>query len=149
MFSTFRPTSDIRRSTVAISKIETKPCECFRLLAQATDRRVAHVVRPSDVRKHLSCLPTCNRFLFLMAGQLGFPTKDYSPRLRTFPPLASPRPDPVALELSETAQNGQHQATMCCRSVSPSISQGFEPSPFSGDRPQQIKEIASGPRQSI
>src|SRR6476469_2550595 len=28
-------------------------------LAQATNRRVADIIGPSDIRKHLSCLPTC------------------------------------------------------------------------------------------
>ena len=35
------------------------------------------------------------------------------------------------------------------RGVSPGISQRFEACSFLGDRPQKIKEIASGPRQSI
>src|SRR5438046_1393144 len=38
---------------------------------------------------------------------------------------------------------------MRCRGVSPSISQRFEARSLLGDRPQEIKEIASGPRQSI
>src|SRR6266481_1531473 len=61
-----------------------------RLLAQTTDRRVAHVVGPSDVGQHLSCLTASDRFSFLMAGQLGFPTEYYPPRLCPCPPLAVP-----------------------------------------------------------
>src|SRR3982074_1027770 len=93
--------------------------------------------------------PACNRFPFLMTGQLRLPTKNYPPRLLTLPPLACPRPGQFALELGETAQNGRHQATMRRRGVGPNISQRFEPRPFFGDRPQQIEEVAGGPRQSI
>ena len=50
-------------------------------LAQTTDRRVANVVGPSDVRKHFSCLPASNGFSSLMAGELGLTTKDHPPRL--------------------------------------------------------------------
>jgi hypothetical protein len=49
-------------------------------LTQPTDRRVAHVIGPSDVRKHLSRLAASNGFPALMAGQLRLPTKDYPPR---------------------------------------------------------------------
>jgi hypothetical protein len=84
-----------------------------------------------------------------MAGQLWLTTKNNPPRLCTLTPLAGSRPDQFALKLGETSQNGQHQATMRRCGVSPTISERFEPSPFFGDRPEQIEEIASGPRQSI
>jgi hypothetical protein len=48
---------------------------------------MTHVVRSRYVRKHLASLPTRNRFPFLMAGQLRFPPKDYSPRLRALAPF--------------------------------------------------------------
>src|SRR5882724_8576285 len=50
-------------------------------LAQTANRRMADVIGPSDVAQHLSRLSADDRFSFLMAGQLGFPTEYYSPRL--------------------------------------------------------------------
>jgi hypothetical protein len=84
-----------------------------------------------------------------MRRELRLATKDDSFRFCAFSPFARPRSDKFSLELGETAQDGQHQATMRRRSVSPSISQRFEPRPFLGDRPKQIEKIACGPRQSI
>src|ERR1700687_5293125 len=93
-----------------------------RALAKPADRAVAHIVGPSDVGQHLASFPASDCFSPLLASQLRFPTKNYPPRLRTLAPLAGPRPDKFALELGETAQNGQHQATMRRCGVSPSIS---------------------------
>src|ERR1035437_6520520 len=109
------------------------------LLAQATDRRMAHVVGPRNVGQHLSRLPASDRFSFLMAGQLRLPTEYYPPLLRPCPPLAGPCPDQFALELGETAQNGQHQATVRRRGVGPSISQRFDPAPFSAIVPNRLR----------
>ena len=68
-------------------------------LAQTTDRRVANVVGPSDVRKHFSCLPASNGFASLMAGELGLTTKD--------PPLAfaRSRPSPVLVRISSRSNS--------------------------------------------
>ena len=106
------------------------------LLAQATDRRMAHVVGPRNVGQHLSRLPASDRLPFLMAGQLRFPTEYYSPRLCPCPPLAGPRPDQFALKLGDAAQNGQHQATVRRRRVGPRIPERFEASALFGNRPQ-------------
>jgi hypothetical protein len=107
---------------------------------------VAHVIRPSDVRKHLSCLPASNGFPALMACELRLPTKNHSPCFRTLAALAGPCPDQFALELGETSQNGQHQTTIRRRGVSPSIAKRFEARPFLSDRPRKIKEIPCGSR---
>src|SRR6266481_6054045 len=112
------------------------------LLAQATDRRVTHVIRSCNVREHFACLSASNGFPTLLAGQLWLPATDNSPRLCTLAPLAGTSPDQLALELGETAQNSQHQATMRRRGVSPSISQRLKPRPFFRDRSQEIEEIA-------
>src|SRR6266478_4437083 len=119
------------------------------LLARATDRRVTHVIRSCNVREHFACLSASNGFPTLLAGQLWLPAKDNSPRLCTLAPLAGTSPDQLALELGETAQNSQHQATMRRRGVSPSISQRLKPRPFFRDRSQEIEEIAGRPCQSI
>src|SRR4051794_5280680 len=84
-----------------------------------------------------------------MTGQLWFPAEDYSPRLRTFTPLPGPCPDQFALKFGETAQNGQHQATMRRCRVSPGISKGFEAGSLFRNRAQQVEQIAGRPRQTI
>ena len=73
-------------------------------LAQTTDRRVANVVGPSDVRKHFSCLPASNGFSSLMAGELGLTTKDHPPRLRALTPFPGPSSNKLPLELGKSAQ---------------------------------------------
>src|ERR1700724_4712042 len=85
----------------------------------------------------------------LMAGQLRFPTKNYARCLCALASLAGSSPDQFTLEFGETAQNSQHQATMRRRGVSPGVSKRFEACPFFPDRPQQVQEIACGPRQPI
>ena len=120
----------------------------FRLMESANST-VAHVVRPRYVCKHFSGLPPGNRFFSLMDCQFWFTTQNDSPGLRPLAPLAGSGPDELALKLGETAQNGQHQATMRRRRISLGISERFETGPLLGDRPQQIEKIACGPRQSI
>ncbi len=118
-------------------------------VAQSTDRTVTDVVRPSDVRQNLARLPASDRLPALMAGKLGLATEDNAPCLCTLPPLPRPRPDQFAFKLRQSSQHGQHQTTVRRRRVSPSVSERFEACPFFPDRPQQVQEIARGPRQTI
>ena len=114
-----------------------------RLLAQATDRRMAYVLGSRNVCQHLSRLPASDCFPFLMVGQFRFPTEYYPPLLCPCSPLAGPRPDQLALKLGETAQNGQHQATVRRRGISPGIPERFEAGASFGGRPQQIEGSTS------
>src|ERR1700738_3252639 len=84
-----------------------------------------------------------------MAGQLWLAAEDHPPCLRPLAALAGACPDQFALELGETAQNGQHQTTTRRRCVSPDVSKRLEARSFFPDRPQQIQEITCGSRQPI
>ena len=77
-----------------------------------------------------------------MTCQFRLTTQNDPPRLRTLAPLAGPAPDQFALELGETAQNSQHQATMRRRRVSPNISKGLKAGSLLSNRAQQVEEIA-------
>ena len=92
MFSAVDPITDIRHSMWAAENFTGRQL-ISRLLAQATDRGVAHVIGPRDFRKHLSRLPASNGFPALMASQFWLSTKNYSPRLRALAPLAGSRSD--------------------------------------------------------
>src|ERR1700722_9836508 len=100
---------------------------------------MAYVVGSRNVCQHLSRLPASDCFPFLMVGQFRFPTEYYPPLLCPCSSLAGPRPDQLALKLGETAQNGQHQATVRRRGVSPGISQRFESCPFSAIVPNRFR----------
>ena len=84
-----------------------------------------------------------------MARQFGLPTKDHPPRLRALPSLPRSRADQFTLELSQSAQYGQHQPTVRCCRVGPRVPQGFEPGALFANSPEQIEQIACRPRQSV
>jgi hypothetical protein len=114
-------------------------------LAQPTDRGVRDVVRPGNVREHFTSLPTRNRLSTLMASQLRSTPHDDATSYCTLTPLPGAAPDQVALKLSQAAQDGQHEASVRGRGVSPGIPQRFEPSALVSNSAEDIQEI---PRRS-
>jgi hypothetical protein len=75
-------------------------------LAQSTDRAMAHVVGPCDIRKYLSCLTASDRFSSLVAGQFGLATKD--------DPLAFARclPSPVRVRINSRSNSANPPNTV-------------------------------------
>jgi len=82
------------------------------LLAQATDRRVAHVIGSRDVREHLSRLSASNGFPALMAGQLWLSTKDYPPCQALREDVRTVRARLIDLGLDIASLEGDHPAQL-------------------------------------
>jgi hypothetical protein len=109
-----------------------------RLLAQTTDRRVAHVVGPSDIGQHLSCLTASDCFPALMARQLWLATEDN--------PLAfaRSRPSPVRVRISSRSNSANPPNTVsikrpCAVVVSAHVSlRDLNPAPFSAIVPSRL-----------
>jgi len=88
----------------------------------------------------------CPRWLtglaLLVGVQLRLTAHLHSPCLGKLPALAGARADQFALELGEAAQDGQHQAAVGRGSIGPSIIQGPETGPLTGDRRHGVEQVA-------
>src|ERR1035437_5232576 len=84
-----------------------------------------------------------------MTGQLGLPPHDHPPLLRALSPFAGSGPNQFSLERSKTAQDRQHQAAVSGGRICPRVSEGFEPSSFFPNRPQEVQQIARRSRKTI
>jgi hypothetical protein len=65
------------------------------------------------------------------------------------PAFACARPDQIALELGQPAQDGQHQAPVRCGGVGPGVAKGFETGFLAGDRRERVQQVAGGSRQPV
>src|SRR4051812_37813552 len=116
---------------------------------QATDCAMTDIVRTGYVRQYFSRLAASKGFSPLVIRQFRLTPKDNPSCLCALPSLAGASSDKFPFELSKSAQYCKHQAAMRCRRVRPGISQGFKAGTFFSNRPQEVKKISRGPRQSI
>jgi hypothetical protein len=110
---------------------------------------VRNVVRPTDIRKHLTGLTPRNGFTALMARELRSTPHDHTPRPRTLPPLTSAGPDQLTFKLSQAAKDGQHEASMSRRGVRPGISQRAEARALLSDGIQDVEKVTGRSGQAI
>jgi hypothetical protein len=111
--------------------------------------RVADVKAAGDLAHRLAAVPARERFALLVRGQFRFAPQLHAARLGAGSTFGSAAADQLPLELGQSAQDGQHQATMRRGGVGPGIAQGPEPGLLAGDRRQGVKQIASGSRQPV
>jgi hypothetical protein len=110
---------------------------------------VGYAKRSGDLDQPLSRIASFESFYSLVSGQLRFPAQPYAPSLGAFPSLASPRSDQFPLELRQSCQYGEHEASMGRRRVGPRIPQGAEASPPLRYGRKRVQEVTRGSRQSI
>lgn len=77
----------------------------------------------------------------LVRCQLGLTPHEDAPGLRTLSSLPGTGPDQLALKLSQTAQDREHEPPVRCRGIRPDIPQRPEASALFGNGVEQIQEI--------
>jgi hypothetical protein len=85
----------------------------------------------------------------LVGGQSRRPAEFHALGLGTGSAVARTGKDQLALELSQPAQDGQHQAPVCGRGVGPGIAQRLEAGTGLGDGVEDVEEITGGAGQPI
>ncbi len=110
---------------------------------------MADVVRPSDFPGRLAGITPLQGLALLVGGELWLAAHLHAAGLGELPALAGARADQLALELGQTAQDGEHQAAVGCSGVGPGVAQGPESGLAAGDRRQGVEEIAGGAGQPV
>ena len=77
-----------------------------------------------------------------MAGELELPAEPYPSGLGSLPAFVSPGPDQLPLELSEAAEDRQHQPAVRGGGIGPGIGQGPEPRPSLPNGIEDVEEVA-------
>jgi hypothetical protein len=108
-----------------------------------------HVVAACDVAERFAPVAAANRLAPLVRGEFEGSPQALPSRLRPIPAFAGAGADQLALELGESAENGQHQ-TPVCRRVGPRVAERAEPDfLLLDDRPERVQQIAGRARQPV
>jgi hypothetical protein len=84
---------------------------------------------------------------FWVLGQFRFPAELHA--ARAVASFTGAGADQIPLELRQPAQNGQHQAAVCCRRVGPRVAKRTEARFPAGDRRERVQQVAGGSRQPV
>jgi hypothetical protein len=90
-----------------------------------------------------------DRLALLVIGEFERSAHFLPARRGARPAFACARPDQIALELGQPAQDGQHQAPVRCGGVGPGVAKGFETGFLAGDRRERVQQVAGGSRQPV
>jgi len=85
---------------------------------------MADIIRSGNFPCRLAGVPPLQGLALLVGGELGLAAHLHATGLGELPALAGARADQLALELGQTAQDGEHQAAVGCGGVGPGIAQG-------------------------
>lgn len=96
-----------------------------------------------------AALAPLQSFALLMRGELGFAAELDTARFCAGASLTSAGADQFALELSKTAQYGQHQSTVRRRGVGPRIAERTEARFLIGNRGKGVEQVACRAREPI
>ena len=110
---------------------------------QPRNRPPARVIAAPDFGKRfLTVVAALDRFLLLVRGELRRPAHFHALRLGARPAFARACADQVALELGQTAQDGEHQATVRRRRVRPCVGEGTETGSGLRNPVERVQKIA-------
>jgi len=110
---------------------------------QSRNRPPARVIAAPDFGKRfLTVVAALDRFLLLVRGELRRPAHFHALRLGARPAFARACADQVALELGQTAQDGEHQATVRRRRVRPCVGEGTETGSGLRNPVERVQKIA-------
>lgn len=110
---------------------------------------MADIVRPGDLPCWLARVAPLQSLVPLVGGELRLAAHLHATGLGELAALAGARADQLALELSQAAQHGEHQASVGCGGISPGIAQGPESGLAAGDGRQGVEKIAGRARQPV
>ena len=120
---------------------QRRPTAPLRGCPQPSNRGRINCIGASHVGLRLASRESLQGLLTLMGCQLPRPTKPHTPFLCPLTALSRPRADQVALELSQSTQDGQHQPTMRTRGVGPCILETFEAGALLGHRVDDVEQV--------
>jgi hypothetical protein len=116
---------------------------------QPADRGVAHAEGAGDIGQCLAGITAGDGFALLVRCQLSGPAHVNTGSLCPGAAFAGPGLDQFALELSQAAQDGQHQPTVRRGGIGPDIRQRFEARATLADLVQRVEQIPGRPGQPV
>ena len=120
-----------------------------RAFSEPRNGRVADVVASADLDQAPPPPPFALTLLCVDGSELELPTEPDASGLRSLAAFIGPGPDQLPLELSEAAQDRQHQPPVWGGGVGPSIGQGPEPCPSLPYRIEDVEEVPSRSARSL